>query len=78
MLPLPRKTKPGPDDYGVAARTKVNVEHLGTLPRPMFDLPIHNYIFGILPCNLLIVPQMFKWTVTQNIDAERLEKVRPK
>ena len=76
-LPLPRKTKPGPDDYGVAARTKVNAEHLGTMLRPMFDLPIQNYIFDILHCKLRIVPQIFKWTVTQNIDAEKLEKVRP-
>jgi hypothetical protein len=40
MLPLPRKTKPEPDDYGVAARTKLNVEHLGAMLRPMSDLPI--------------------------------------
>jgi hypothetical protein len=55
-LPFQRKTKPGPDDYGVAARTKVNAEHLGTMLRPMFDLPIQNYIVDILHCKLRIVP----------------------
>jgi hypothetical protein len=74
--PLPWKTKPGPDDYGVAARTKVP-EHLGTMLRPMFDLPIQNYVFDILHCKLRVAPQIYKWTVTQNIDAEKLEKVRP-
>jgi hypothetical protein len=74
-LPLPRKTKPGPDDYGVAARTKVNAEHLGTMLRAMCDLPIQNYIFDILQCKLRIVPQIFKWTVTQNnIDVDELER----
>jgi hypothetical protein len=57
-LPLPRKTEPGPDDYGVAARTKVNAEHLGTMLRPMLDLPIQNYNFDILHCKLRIVPQI--------------------
>jgi hypothetical protein len=76
-LPLPRKTKQGPDDYGVAARTKVNAEHLVTMLRPMFDVPIQIYMFDILHCKLCIVPQIFKWTVTQNIDVEKLEKVRP-
>ena len=69
-LPLPRKAKPGPEDYGVAARSKVNHQHFGTMLRPMLDLPISHYVFDILHCRLRIVPQIFKWTVCQNIDAE--------
>jgi hypothetical protein len=74
-LPLPRKAKPEPDDYGVAARTSVNQQHFGTMLRPMLDLPILHYVFDILHCMLRIVPQLFKWTVTQNIDVEQLDEV---
>jgi hypothetical protein len=42
----------------------------------MLDLPISHYVFDILHCRLRIVPQIFKWTVCQNIDAEQLEEVR--
>jgi hypothetical protein len=76
-LPLPRKTKPGPDDYGVTARTNVNDAHLGTILRPMVDMPIQNFIFDCLHCKLRIVAQIFKWTATRNINDEKLEKVRP-
>jgi hypothetical protein len=74
-LPLPWKTKSGPDDYGVAARTSLNAQYLGTMPRHMFELPIKN-ILDILQCKLRIVPHTFRWTVTRNIDAEKLEHVR--
>jgi hypothetical protein len=74
-LPLPRKAKPGLDDYGAAARTKVNQQHFGTMLRPMLDLPIVHYVFNILHCRLRIVPQLFKWTVTQNIDAQQWGEV---
>jgi hypothetical protein len=66
-LPLPRKATPGPNDYGVAARTKVNQQHFGTMLRPMLNLPILHCVFGILHCRLRIVPQLFKWTVTQTL-----------
>jgi hypothetical protein len=57
-MPLPRKTKPGPDDYGVATKTKVNAKHLDAMMRPMFDLSIKNYNFDIMHCKLRIVPQI--------------------
>jgi hypothetical protein len=66
MLPLPRKNKPGSNDYGVAARTKVNHQYFGTMLRSMLDLWI-----------LRFVPQIFKWAVCQDIDVEQLfEKIK--
>jgi hypothetical protein len=74
-LPLPGKTKPGPDDYGVTMRRTVNQKHYGTMLKPLLGLQIQSYIFDILHCKLRVIPQIFKWTVTQNVDAEKLDKV---
>jgi hypothetical protein len=76
MLPLTRKTKPGSHDYGVTARSNVNIQHFGTILRHMSDLPIVNYVFDSLHCKLRMVPHIFKWAVYQNFDAQQLEEVR--
>jgi hypothetical protein len=72
-LPLPGKTKP--DDYGVTMRRTVNQKHYGTMLKPLLGLQIQSYNFDILHCKLRVIPQIFKWIVTQNVDAEKLDKV---
>jgi hypothetical protein len=74
-LPLPGKTKHGLDDYGVTMRRTVNQQHYGTMVEPLLGLHIQSYIFDILHYKLRVVPKIFKWTVTQNVDAEKLDKV---